>query len=178
MVVWLPQTLLLSCCGMIKEVCPTRLSSIKIPHHYLASYPLEHKLEACRQYYHEHNALDRDLIVSADHTLVDGYIGFLVLLENNVEEYPVVCTEVPDRTYIAARHPGNNKVYFWRVTPRTKDALMLLPGLWAEVNTKYGHEIVQIVDVFSAAKPPAHHRMRSVYRALPNYLYQSEGVAC
>lgn len=155
------------------------LSEIKIPDIYHTTEPAGWKLEACRSYFRTHGKLDRELVIDENNMLMDGYVGYLVLRENGVKEFDVTPSPKQCGTYIAARHPGNKRDYFWRVTPRTQDADLLIPGLWALVNTKYGHRPVQITRIFSSPKSPVCKRMRGVTRALPEYIpAQEEGAVC
>lgn len=146
-----------------------RLSDITIPTHYCA--PKRSKLEKCRAYYRKNHKLDRDIIIDSNHTLLDGYCAYLVLMENGVNETEAVVSEVSkyqDRfiTYVYGKHERNDRVYVWRVSPRTKCVEVLKPGIDALVRTSHGLKIVHVVDVKSSNIPPVSGKIMEVIRCL------------
>ena len=105
-----------------------RLSSIKIPASYAATIPSEEKMEKQRKKY-EAGKLDKRIVVNTDGFLIDGYIKYLILKENNIKETKVKIVKVrkgdnsntPESyrntktTYIYGKHPNDKseKIYTW-----------------------------------------------------------------
>lgn len=62
-----------------------KLSEIKIDPSFAESKPKKEKMEECRSNYILYGKQDRDIVVNNRNVLIDGYIMYLVLKENNVE---------------------------------------------------------------------------------------------
>lgn len=116
-----------------------RLEDIIIRDSFANTIPREGKMKACRDYWKENHKQDRYIVVDRNNVLVDGYIQYLVLKENNVEEAEIRIgkmrkldrwkridkddpwdkAEYRDKptTYIIGVHPNSitNKEYMWRV---------------------------------------------------------------
>lgn len=149
-----------------------KLSDINIPKGFLAHPPAEVKLDACRAYYRKHGEIDRELVVSGKHYLVDGYVGYLVLMENNVQEHEVSIRKKSGKqekkpvTYITACHEGNPREYIWKVTDWTKNTIFLKPGCRALVKSSQGNKVVNIVKVETLDEPPVRHPIKKVIKCL------------
>lgn len=141
-----------------------KLEDIIIPQHYCL--PSEQKLEACRTYYNRHHKIDRNLIVNPQGVLLDGYVGYFVLMENGVVECDVVVSDSLCVTYICGNHPGRDELYYWHVSSETKNANRLVPGKYALVRTRYGPQPIVIQRIFKSTKPPYAGRILPVLRAL------------
>ena len=63
-----------------------KLSEIKISNAFASTTPREDKVKVCRNYWEENHEQDRDIVVNKNNVLIDGYIQYLVLKENSVEE--------------------------------------------------------------------------------------------
>ena len=114
-----------------------KLDYIIIPKVFLESKPSEMKIEKCRNKWKKYNKQPKLLIIDEDNVLIDGYIQYLVLKENNVEEAEVKISnmrkkcwyrknmedwEIPyyrnnTTTYVYGIHPNSKdtKTYVWRV---------------------------------------------------------------
>ena len=114
-----------------------KLTDIKISEAFANSIPSEEKMNECRNNWNQWNRQDRYIVVNPDNVLIDGYIQYLVLKENNVEEVEVkISTKRKKRwyrknvkdwniphykneatTYIYGTHPNSKdtKTYMWRV---------------------------------------------------------------
>ena len=114
-----------------------RLSDIKISEAFANSVPSEKKMNECRNNWNQCNRQDRYVVVNPDNVLIDGYIQYLVLKENGIEEAEVkISTRRKKRwyrknvedwniphymnettTYIYGVHPNSKdtKTYMWRV---------------------------------------------------------------
>lgn len=62
-----------------------KLSKIKIRSDFAATKPRQEKMNLCRYCYKRCGKLDREIVINKDNVLVDGYVGYLVLLENGVK---------------------------------------------------------------------------------------------
>lgn len=141
------------------------LSSIIIPQQYAKSHPSPMKRDACANWYKQHGILDRMLVVDQNNILIDGYIGYLVLMEAGVTEY-IVERRVADKriSYIGGRHPACPKMYYWEIDSHTQNLDALRPGNCALVDTKYGRAVVKIVVLAQATESPTNKPLRRVLR--------------
>lgn len=130
-----------------------KLSEISIPKRFLCTTPSQRKLNECRKSFFGHSELDRELVVDESNTLTDGYVGYLVLMENGVDEYPVTQVSSP-YIIVAAVHPGRQKAYYWRTTKTTRNVDLLAPGATAWVNTSQGRQVVEVVQTYTKANAP------------------------
>ena len=114
-----------------------KLADIKISEAFENSIPSGEKMEECRQNWNKWQRQDRYIVVNPGNVLIDGYIQYLVLKENNVEEAEVkISTRRKKRwyrknvedwnvphyrnettTYVYGVHPNSKdtKTYMWRV---------------------------------------------------------------
>ena len=114
-----------------------KLSDIKISEVFANSIPSEDKMNECRNNWNQLSRQDRYIVINPDNVLIDGYIMYLVLKENNVEEVEVkISTRRKKRwyrknvkdwniphyrnqttTYVYGVHPNSKdtKTYMWRV---------------------------------------------------------------
>lgn len=144
------------------------LSEIKIPESYESSVPSLYKYEKCCRYYKETGNQDRYIVVDEKNVLVDGYIMYLVLMNNNIEEADVKRVNLRNNlytdkmrkryrrlvphekvltykdkptVYVYGKHPNGiiDKEYVWRL-PKSKKNMygVLLPGDLIYCSTKSG----------------------------------------
>ena len=114
-----------------------KLPDIKISEAFANSIPSEKKLNECRNNWNQWNRQDRFIVVNPDNVLIDGYVMYLVLKENNVEEVEIKISNrrkkhwyrrnVEDRnvpyyrneatTYVYGVHTNSKdeRIYTWRV---------------------------------------------------------------
>lgn len=164
-----------------------KLSEIKISNAFAVTTPREDKVNACREYWEENHEQDRDIVVNKDNVLVDGYVQYLVLKENSVENADVVklgCKKMfmsreykrkrkyvklsykrETTTYIFGMHPKSNmKEYVWRVPISWKGwENDLLPGDRIWVHTKYGIKPIIITRIEWLDKCPVNMDVKKVY---------------
>ena len=134
-----------------------KLADIRIPDLYLASPPAAWKMEQCRKFFEEHGHLDRELVVTENNLLIDGYVGYLVLEEAGVIETRVkkIRCGTPSKTtgYIGAVHipqegmEPNKKTYYWRVTTGTKNVDQLEVGKLVRVRTSRGAQTARVTEI-------------------------------
>lgn len=144
------------------------LSEIKILESFESNVPSLYKYEKCCRYYKETGNQDRYIVVNENNVLVDGYIMYLVLMNNNIEEAHVKRVNLrnnlytdkmrkrygriipPEKVisyknkptvYIYGKHPNGiiDKEYVWRL-PKSKENMygVLLPGDLIYCSTKNG----------------------------------------
>ena len=144
------------------------LSEIKIPEEFEKSTPSLAKYAACDKHYKKTGNQDRYIVVNNNNYLVDGYIMYLVLINNNVNEADVKRVNLrknkytdkmrnrygklvpPEKVltykekptvYVYGKHPNGitNKEYVWRL-PKSKENMygVLLPGDMIYCCTKNG----------------------------------------
>ncbi len=63
-----------------------KLSDIKIKDSFAITTPKEEKMEECRNNWSTYHKQDRYIVINNDNELIDGYIMYLVLKENDMEE--------------------------------------------------------------------------------------------
>lgn len=148
-----------------------RLSDIKISADFHASRPQQSKIDSCAAYYAQHGTLDRDIVLDSNGYLVDGYIGYLVLLANHVQEVDVHTMRENPRhywkhptTYVFARHSACDTEFVWRVGRQTRDLHNLKPGNHILANTKYGPMKVCVTRIESLLSPPIQQSIKKVIR--------------
>lgn len=148
-----------------------KVSDIRIQPYFERSKPSPQKLDFCRKYFKENGRLDSDIVVDQDNTLIDGYIRYLVLLENDVKEIDIVRKQCKNRqiekTYVYGRHPNNKKEYVWRVPKKLKDDNIAI-GEKVLVATKYGVKPITVTKIEKLIQPPSSSRIRKVIRCLKN----------
>lgn len=116
-----------------------RLEDIIINEAFANTIPRECKIKKCRDFWNEHQKQDRYIVVDRNNVLVDGYIQYLVLKENNMDEAEIRIGKMKKlnrwrrktnddswdtaeyrekpTTYIVGIHPNDNskREYMWRV---------------------------------------------------------------
>lgn len=161
----------------MNSIMKMNLSDIIIPSYY--SKPNPNKLRNCRKFYQRYGVIDRDIVVNQFNVMVDGYVGYLVLKENDVEKCEVISIEDNNKpymlnyremptTYIYARHISGGKEYCWRMTNKTKAPSKLSIGSRIIVNTKNGNKVVTVTRIETLNKPPVNRNVKKVIRCLPN----------
>jgi hypothetical protein len=159
-----------------KHNFPTRaymnLSDIVITDDFINHPPKEHKINKCREFYKQNHCIDKDIIIDKNNTLVDGYIRYLVLLENGVKSSEVkisYATRRPDPkiVYVFAKHRRGKKEYAWKVTKYTRNADELDVGKNIVVNSEGKRRTVTVTKIESSIYPPVKTKVKKVYKVLP-----------
>ena len=153
-----------------------KLCDIRVRKSFRSSRPSKEKMEACRNYFKEHGTLDRDIIINEGKILIDGYIGYLVLKENDIEEWDVKAPSVNTENVlllVAGKHRNNEKVYYWIADAKTKGLYgdiseeTLSTYKRASVDTKYGQRKVDVVGCTVIKSPELvceHKHINRLYR--------------
>lgn len=164
-----------------------KLSDIKVPKSFAATTPKEEKMSVCRNFWNNNHKQIKDIVVNKDNILVDGYVQYLVLKENGVEDADVVklgrkkmcnhreCKHKKEyvepnykrevTTYIFGVHPKSHmKEYVWRVPTSWKGwENDLLPGDRIWVHTEYGIKPIIITRIEWLDRCPVNMQVKKVY---------------
>ena len=164
-----------------------RLSDIKISKSFAATTPKEEKMNICRDFWNNNYKQIKDIVINKDNILVDGYVQYLILKENNVEnadvvklsrkkvlinrehkrkrEYVEPSYKREVTTYIFGMHPKyRTKEYVWRVPISWKGwENDLLPGDRIWVHTKYGIKPIIITRIEWLDRCPVNMKIKKVY---------------
>lgn len=162
---------------MDKKTRFMKLADIKIRKAFLETTPNEEKMAECRKFWEMCNKQDRYVVVNKKGYLIDGYVQYLILKENGVEDVEVrvgsnkkkrwnrrslkslscVGYKEQNTTYIYGIHPRDKfKIErVWRV-PNTWIGWEsdLLPGDRIIVSTKNGFAPIIITKIEWLDKPP------------------------
>lgn len=165
-----------------------KLSGIKISNTFTSTTPKEEKMSVCRDFWINNHKQIKDIVVNKDNVLVDGYVQYLILKENNIEDAEVVKLETKKpfvhkrykirhheapsykketTTYIFGIHPDSKlqKEYVWRVPVSWKGwENDLLPGDRILVYTEYGIKPIIITRIEWSDKCPVNMKVKKVYK--------------
>lgn len=163
-----------------------KLSDIYIRESFANSIPKEEKIEECRKFWNTYHQQDRWIVVNNRHTLVDGYIQYLVLKENNIEVAEVHFSNKKKKkwvkkektyretetTYIYGIHTNSNdhKERVWRI-PNSwwngwANTLNIGDMIW--VNTKHGVAPIEITKIARLSECPISIPVKTVVRKMRN----------
>lgn len=137
-----------------------KVSDIGIKKAFKRTEPREEKMKFCREFYKNNGYIDKPIIVDGRGVLIDGYIRYLVLRENNVNEVNVVVrgdisSRQPNtKIYVFGKHQMNGKEYCWVVNNNTSNMEFLKIGNKAIVKTSHGKEKITITRVEKSIFPP------------------------
>ena len=133
-----------------------KLSDIKITGAFKKTHPNPNKLLKCMTYYAKHGKLDRDIVVTKDNVLVDGYVGYLTLAALGIKKYKCIKDD-NYQWFVQGKHDNNPaKTYTWRIpewlvidgSPR------IYKGKTYLVKTSRGESAVKVTKTFISNKPP------------------------
>lgn len=143
-----------------------KLSEIKINEAFVKSIPSESKMQECRNNWNMWHKQDRYIVVNHNNVLIDGYIQYLVLKENNVKEVEIkISTRRKKRWYRKNTKDWNiphyrneATTYIYGVHPNSKSGsefVWRVPKSWSEVGWEDGLEIGDkiLVDTEFGIKP-------------------------
>lgn len=156
-----------------------KLSSIKIPKSYAVTTPSEKKVKTKRKKYRKGKL--RAITINTDGFLINGYINYLILKENNVEDVEVNIVDikkndnsnVPESyrntrtTYIYGKHPNDKseKIYIWRIPNKEnwmKFSETVLPDDLIFCKTKFGCSPVIVQAIQTVDKCPVEFPVKKV----------------
>lgn len=156
-----------------------RLEDIKITSAFENTTPNAEKVEKYRQYWIENNKQLKPILVDYNNILRDGYIQYLILKENGIEDAfiirkkkykklgacPIPSYKNSETVYVFGVHPNSNctKEFCWRLPNSWKDL-----GNYIEVgdtilcHTKFGYSPVVVTRVETLDKPPVEGIIKKV----------------
>lgn len=148
-----------------------KVSDIIITDDFKASVPSIHKVDKCRKFFDKYQKIDKKILLDSDNRLLDGYIRYLILVENNVEYTTVnVLNENyygNETFYIFGRHPCSIKEYVWRLSPEELTNMdKYSTGKKVLVKTKRGTKVIEITRTILTSTPPAKSYVRKVIKLL------------
>ena len=146
-----------------------KLSDIKIREDFANSTPRKEKIENCRNHWNAYHTQDRDIVVNKRGVLLDGYVQYLVLKEEKIDE---VCVKVygdaeyhEPITYVFGTHFNGNgkKEYTWRV-PKAwgRFRRIVRPGDHIQCSTANGIQTIVVTRVEKLCDPPVNGKIRRV----------------
>ena len=145
-----------------------KISDIKIQDNFKITIPSDRKLKECREYFNKYGIIDRDIIVNKNGYLLDGYIGYLVLKENGINDVEVVSTNqsyANKTVYVFGCHSGNKKEYVWRLPKKVK-ADNIVVGSNVLVQTRFGVKTITVTRIETLYFPPVTMPVKKVIRCL------------
>ena len=156
-----------------------KLSSIKIPKSYEATIPSEKKVKTKKKKYRKGKL--QDITINTDGFLINGYINYLILKENNVEDAEVNIVDIKkndnsnvpesyrntNTTYIYGKHPNDKseKIYTWRIPNKEnwrKFSETVLPDDLIFCKTKFGCSPVIVQAIQTVDKCPVEFPVKKV----------------
>ena len=156
-----------------------KLSSIKIPKSYAVTTPSEKKVKTKRKKYRKGKL--RAITINTDGFLINGYINYLILKENNVEDAEVNIVDIKKNdnrnvsesyrniktTYIYGKHPNNKseKICIWRIPNKEnwmKFSETVLPDDLIFCKTKFGCSPVIVQAIQTLDKCPVEFPVKKV----------------
>lgn len=154
--------------------------NIKVSSWFENSVPREEKLVECREYYNTYGKLDREIVIDFDGYIIDGYIGYLILKENEYSGKIRVKQSAKRKKkwyrkgvnvsyknistiYVFGKHHEDGKEFVWRV-PEAKRELVseLTIGNEIAVATKYGTKTVVITRIQELSECPVDGYIKKV----------------
>ena len=173
-----------------------KLSDIKIKNSFASSVPREEKMKECREFWNDNHMQDRYIVVDYNNVLVDGYIQYLVLKENNVEVAEIRVSDKKRKQYIrknkeksAQRSKRTNykecdTTYIYGIHPNSKsikERVWRVPNSWWQgwvnqlnigdmmlVHTKHGLAPIKITKIKISDRCPVDIPIKTVVRKLKN----------
>lgn len=174
-----------------------KLSNIIIKDSFANSIPSKDKIDECRRYYKLHNAQDRYIVIDHNNVLIDGYIQYLVLKENNVEGAKIRVSNKKKREYARINierkiEKSTRKSYRERETAYvygihlnsqdTTERVWRAPNSWwigwvnnlhigdiLLVHTKYGVAPIRVTKFDISNKCPVDVPVKTVVRKINDY---------
>ena len=152
------------------------INNIIITKPFRESVPSKLKMEKCRRFYDMFHRQDRAIVLNSRNELVDGYIQYLVLVENGIAEVEIEyghASNIPSESrrlsrtrlsmYVYGQHHPGGKEYVWRVPKKIEeDALRIQEGDQVCVRTRYGLRQIRVTHTEILDDPPIDAKIRCV----------------
>lgn len=137
------------------KMMKTKLSEIKITPVFKKTYPHPNKLLKCMIYYAKHKKLDRDIVITKDNILVDGYVGYLTLKTLGIKKWKCL-KDNSYQWYVQGKHNNSDKLYTWKLPDwlLTDGSPKIFKDEKYFIKTSKGNSTVKTTKVFISNKPP------------------------
>ena len=159
-----------------------KLSDIKISEAFANSVPSEEKINECREFWRLERKQDRPIVLNSKRYLVDGYVMYLILMENKEEYAEVIFKKKHNRQYeklpkVKPTYKNTPTTYIFGVhlnSNCTKEFCWTIPaswGNWAQnieigdtvlCQTKFAFSPIVVSRVETLDKPPIEMRVKRV----------------
>lgn len=155
------------------------INKIYITRAFRRTTPRASKFNECREYYRQNGKIDKDIIINRYGFLVDGYIRYLILLENGIQSAEVLMLGVNEdettqfedgdsgKFYAFGRHDTSPKEFCWVVNNATGHLEHMKIGNKMMVRTKNGIQKAMVTNIIRSETPPLEGmKIRSVAKFL------------
>ena len=171
-----------------------KLSDVRIKGSFKNSFPNDYKLAQCREYWNRHGFYLHDIVVDNKGYLVDGYIQYLVLKENGIEDVvfkglgkkvykrskpkvrkcgnkKVKSYRDTETLYVFGVHPGRSKERVWRVPNKFQKEWesILNVGDTVLVKTKRGKAPIKVTRIERLSECPVDMPVKKVVKKISKY---------
>ena len=154
-----------------------KMSDIIITEAFANSHPLEEKVQKYRKKFAKTGKQSKFLVINKYNVLIDGYIQYLILKENGIEEAEYIRSSRKNvenyrnemTTYIYGKHENSNctKEFMWRVPKSmTWFAENVQVGDSILCQTKFGIAPVVVTKVETLDKCPVDFRVKRVAKCM------------
>ena len=154
-----------------------KMSDIIITEAFANSHPLEEKVQKYRKKFAKTGKQSKFLVINKYNVLIDGYIQYLILKENGIEEAEYIRSSRKNvenyrnemTTYIYGKHENSNcdKEFMWRVPKSmTWFAENVQVGDSILCQTKFGIAPVIVTKVEVLEKCPVDFRVKRVAKCM------------
>lgn len=148
-----------------------KVSDIIITDDFKKTIPSPEKVDKRRAFFRKKEKFNKRILVDGDNRLIDGYIRYLILVENNIGYATVDVIDsnyhTAETLYVYGTHSCNPKEYVWRLPAKefaNKDEYVA--GEKILVRTKYGAKVAKITRTLLSATPPETFRIKRVIKRI------------
>lgn len=168
-----------------------KLSDIRIKGSFKNSIPNDYKLAQCREYWDQHGFYLHDIVVNNKDYLVNGYIQYLLLKENGIQDVVVKDFDKKiykrrkpnvrksdkkkaksyrdtETLYIFGIHLGGIKERVWRAPNKFQkewEAILSIGDI-VMVKTKHGNALIKVTRIERLTKCPVDIPVKRVVKRL------------
>lgn len=151
-----------------------RLLDIIITEAFANSHPSDEKVQKYRKEFAKTGKQSKFLVINKYNVLIDGYIQYLILKENGIEEAEYIRTRkrhcnnyrYENTTYIFGKHPNYDKEFVWRIPKYSKEWNVFKNNIQVGNKifcyTKYGVKPVIVTRVEKLKECPTDLRVKKV----------------
>lgn len=124
------------------EIKLMRIDDIQIFQCFKENPPKPEKMKEKERYFQETGLLPSEIILDSSNRLIDGYISYLLAVQQGIERIPV---RYGERQIVKAYHRPGGKIYIWELPKKLIDQVG--PGEKVVVMTSKGIRIVTVKEV-------------------------------